>query len=458
MRRFNDKAQTGAPERSTVQSTGQGNKELLRSMDARIVLLAKQLLLLQDKWAYILYLLTLLSSVAFFNPFGIIQETRFPARVFEVMVVISGIYSLKKSGRRSFKGIPAILFWMFILMSFVSMIMAQRYHNQSVRDSFFATFPIIGGYLYFIILLRFRIPSKVIVKTIKTFIVISTIVYFVNLIAIPYRVFEWGRYDVESTRGMARLWIPFISLHVFSFFYHIHLYTSGNSTKATRRWIFLGAVMILLSLTRQYIFVAYMLGGLMFMSRMSLSRKGLFVVFLFLAVFVLPRIQIVQNLVSLSNTQLASLSAVEQNERVRAFYYFTKEEQVNRTTELFGNGVPSMGYSEWGKRIEIVKKQSGYTLADIGWTGIFFYFGWAGILLLLAFFLYTAFIKVELKYKYCKYWIIYIVLISIASAPVTYSYEVLSISTILYLVYNSRRERLLVRIALEKSSIAQSQS
>lgn len=393
---------------------------------------------------YNLYLFVVLMSVAFFNPFGFISNKRLPIHLFEIGIVISAIYALKINRFRLKWNHTYWLYLLFIISMFISMLMAELYHRQPLLVSLFSTFPLLGAYLYFPILLKFNIPKDIIINTIKILLIISTVVYLCNLL-LPVRIFEWGRFEELSGRGIRRVWIPFIELHVLSLFYHINLYIiKGNDTSYVK-WIVFEMIIILLSVTRQYILCATILGAWLLLKNVSLLKKIGYISLFSILLYSALQTSLANKLIDLTNQQVSTQSDVEDNVRMRAFYFFTEDCQVNEYTKVFGNGVLSTN-SKWGEDLNDTMSLLGFYFVDIGWTGIFYYFGWLGVLSLLAFFLCTIVKKKNPENQYLTYFICFIVITSTLSGMVVYHNQILSISTALYLIYKRPSKREFIRI------------
>lgn len=396
----------------------------------------------------VVLILTILSSVGFFNPFSLIsaQTIKF---IFYLLFVISAFIGLTNKKRIRNPHYPRFSYMCLIIGIILSVIMVVAFQKQSLSLTVISTLSFLLPYLYLFVLFKLAIPKTYIIKIITVLCMLGMVIYIINYMTFPLMIFDIGRSEMDEARGI-RINIPFIELDVLLFLYAINQYLVMKK----KQWLYLislTAIFIVLSVTRQIILVAFALGILLFLQKVSFIKKLLTLSLLYIFyVGILPQIPLYQNLVELSEEQAEKNKYKDEDIRIQAWRFYTYEYQTNLYTPFFGNGIPSLGKSKWGNKVEkMINKDEGgnacYTV-DVGWAGFFWYFG-----LLTTFGLLSLFIKATIKKKkeyeqYLSYWIIYIILTSITSGPILFTNQILSIVIVLYIIYAPDNSQKLIRI------------
>lgn len=104
---------------------------------------------------------------------------------------------------------------------------------------------------------------------------------------------------------------------------------------------------------------------------------------------------------------------------------------------IFGNGVPSDGNSIWGTVYFSEAETSGKLTHDVGWAGFFWFFGILTTIALMALMVLAILQPKPPRMKFLNYWLIFIMITSVASAPILYWYQVVNVMTCLGMVYSS---------------------
>lgn len=385
-----------------------------------------------------LFILIILSMVCFFNPGGIFSSQG--AKLLRYVVfVISFIFCIKAENKYSKDDYPFYSYWGLIMIFVLSIIPSFYFHDQPFLVSIIAILPYLTSYLYFYVFLRLSIPKNTIYNVIKFILILSGIIYAVNFVTFPHPVFGEEKEEYDMTRGLVRLWIPFLELHVLGLFYAINQWVLYGGKKYVC-WIFYALIMIFLSVTRQHIFYSVILGMWMLLRNSSLYKKIIVCVVMSSIVFwVLPHISAYQTMIELTNTQK------EKNEdkddiRLLAWQFYTKEAQTNEISPIVGNGFPALDKSQWGNQMRAVVDYNHCHAVDVGWAGFYFYFGALGVICLGYLLFASIRRKKVVEEKYLNYWLIYIVLISFTSAPIIYPAQIFSIMLVLYLIYQKNEK------------------
>lgn len=387
---------------------------------------------------FILYILIVLSSLSFFNPLGLIPSiiSKF---IYYVLCLIGLFYSLRRGKNLKHIVYPRSLYRMIIFGIIMSIFMASFFQNQSFLTSLIATLPYLFGYITFYILMKLNIPTIKIEKAIWTFCYISMGIYIINVISFPNIIFGTEKEAYDMSRGVVRLGIMLIELIVLFFFYSINQWILFKK-KVYILLIFLTALFIVLSVTRQYILLSFGLGFIFILQKASLAKKIAVIVFcFFIYKFVLPQLPMYNAMVELTEAQAEKNEYDKEDIRIQAWQFYTYEYQTNSMTAILGNGVPSLGNSQWGNEFrEAVYPDyggNGCFTSDVGWAGFYWNYGLFATLGLFFLLLKAAFKKKEKKEQYLSYWCIFIIITSVASGPIIIYYQIISIMTVLYLIY-----------------------
>ena len=263
------------------------------------------------------------------------------------------------------------------------------------------------------------------------------------MLTFPNFVFGADKEEHDMSRGIVRIGIHSFSFIVLFFFYAINKWITLNKVKYLLL-IFLTAIFIVLSVTRQAILFSFILGLLLILTRASLFKKiATICCCIIFSVAILPHIPIYENMVELSEAQAERNKYVDDDIRIKALRFYLYEYQTNVLTPILGNGVPVLGKSAWGNRFEKTVSYeyggNGCFFVDVGWAGFYWLFGaltTSGLVILLVKAVYK---KKSCSEQYLSYWCLYILLTSVASAPILFYSQVINIVTVLYLIYGKEK-------------------
>ena len=179
----------------------------------------------------------------------------------------------------------------------------------------------------------------------------------------------------------------------------------------------------------------------MILKSSSWIMKFLVIVSCVLVIYlVLPQIPLFNTLTELTQEQLSTSANIEEDVRIRAWRFYIYQFQTNVITPIFGNGIPTLGgKSAWGNQYESIVSYdyggNGCFTHDVGWAGFFWYFGLITTIALFVLLTKAIRKRKNTEEQYLSYWLVFIVITSIASAPILYYNQILSIMSVLYLVY-----------------------
>lgn len=391
-----------------------------------------------------LYLIILIYLAAhnFFNPLGAIPGVA--SKFMFYLLSLIGLWFAFKSKKRVVN-YPHTSYKMIMCGIIISVFSVWLNYDQPLSVSIITTLPYIFGYSFLYVLLKYSPDIDFLFKFIKALVICSSVIYLANLLSFPNTVFGAGKEEFDMSRGFARLGVSMIELVVFYMFYSISQYQSSKKKK----WIFwsiLTGVLVVFSLTRQVILLGFAFSILMILQKAKLWKKILVIcVFLGIYQFVLPQIPIYKTMTELSENQIEKNKYKEEDIRITAWRFYTVEYQKNEITRFIGNGLPSIGNSKIGNKFDAVTNSlyggNGCYFVDVGWAGFYWLFGIFATLGLLTILIKALIMARRMKKDYYVYWILFILITSVASAPIIFHSQVVSLCIILYMIFANNNKK-----------------
>lgn len=396
----------------------------------------------KEKTSFYLFILVILSSISFYNPFQIFSK-EISKLFFYVAVTISLIYACRNGININKSKYPSSSFKLIIYGILFSSLMPLLFHNQSVTQTLVSSLPYIFSYVFFYILMKLNIPKDKILKAIWTFCFIGMFIYLINLILFPKIIFGDIKENFDLTRGIVRLSIPSFFFILLLYFYSINNYVLYKKKKDLLL-ILLTLIFIFLSVTRQVILLSILIGIFMFIKNVSLVKKIVIALLIVIVYqFLLPKIPIYNEMVELSKNQIEKNQYEEEDIRITAWKFYIHDYQTNTITAIFGNGIPSIGKSNWGNKFEKTVSRdyggNGCLYVDVGWAGFYWLFGLLSTLGLAQLLIKAILKKKAENEQYLSCWCLLIFLISFTSAPILFNQQIICITTILYLIYGKNK-------------------
>ncbi len=388
------------------------------------------------------YVFIVLTSLSFYNPFGLISP-QIGKFLFYLIFIVALFYAKRQGIILKHNCYPRKAYKMLLGGIAISVVMATLFQDQSFKTSAIATLPYFFAYSTFFIFMKLNIPKEQLERMIWIFCYISMGIYIINVLSFPNMVFGVNKEEYDMTRGIVRLKVFSIELIVLFFLYAINQWLQTKQRKYV--WLMLLTfVFIVLSVTRQIIGLSVMLGLLLIMQKASWSRKiSVIVVCVLLYIFVIPQIPIFKTMAELSEAQAEQNRYENEDIRITAWRFYTYEYQTNQWSAVFGNGIPSIGNSKWGNQFERTVSYdyggNGCFFVDVGWAGFYWLFGLIATVALINLLLRAMLKKKPRNRQYLSYWCLFIILTSIASAPILFYSQIVSITTVLYLIYGKEQ-------------------
>lgn len=353
-----------------------------------------------------------------------------------VIINLSGcliISLLIKKNKNIRSGGISIFYW-FISLIILSCLPAYFYWNQSIIASLIS---IMSFLLYglFIILIRDNIPKIFIHKLLLIVGIISLFLFYLKVMmpSIPI-----GRISDDPERGF-RFNVPGLVYTSYLYFYALKKCVNHFCKKNIKYFIIilLYCGILLLQKGRSQMAVIAILSLIYYIkvNKMTLYKYTVMVIVVIgIATFNYTSIR---ELVNLTNKQMDS-SNPDQHVREIGMYYYFFEFPIKGINFLIGNGVPSYGRSKYGEDAEAFAEETKIHLVDIGWVGIYNYWGLLGLGLYISIFYYFIFRTSSLHYRHTKYFLGSLFGQSIVSAVPLYLQTIAAIGFGCYLLSNEK--------------------
>ena len=401
------------------------------------------MLLTMNKFKKVLIILIYLSAQSFFNPLGGIsaQLGKFLFYGFSLI----GLFIALRNKYRIKQQYPSKAYWLMITAILLSVLPVCIIYEQPLVVSFVAILPTIFSYLFFFILLKCLPDKGLLMNFVKIMVVCSFIMYIANLLTFPNLIFGASKNAYDDSRGFVRLGVPMIEFVVLWLFYSVNQWIMSGSKK----WfvgIAITGFLVVMSLTRQVILISVVFSFLMIMQKAKIWKKIVVIATVAsFTMFVLPEIPIYKSMMELSQKQAEDNKYDKEDIRITAWRFYTIEYQENIVTRIMGNGLPSIGNSTLGdkfeKTVSLRYGGNGCYYVDVGWAGFYWLYGIFGVFGLLTLVIKASLIALRKKNTYQFYWLLFIIISSVSSAPILFHSQVVSLCIVLYLIFGNDYER-----------------
>lgn len=388
-----------------------------------------------NKILYGFLFLVVLTSLSFYYPTFIplsdsIYKLLFYGSV--VLLAIIAFYSKKNTFVKS--NIDTDMKFLLICQ-LISVLSSYVYKGQSLGVGLLSTFQNMAFVVYFI-LRRASFSPLSLTKLIQTFATIHISIVAINIL-VGHSIF--GRSIVEEFRG-TRYIVPGLYWVIIFLYYKVNQYSIYKQKKDIL-WIIVSFLVIASTLTRQVILVTAGCSILIYITNSKFSKKLMAIMLLsIIAIFVLPQVPFVQKLVEKTLYDIEA-NQMQDNIRLQSFEYFAFDYPRNSFQYLFGCGVPAYSKSSYGIEFQRYTEAMGFFRDDVGWAGFFFTFGLLATILLASILVKPLMYKISKEYLYLKYFILSVIVLSLASGPILHNNEIVVIVVALYLlsIYKSSR-------------------
>lgn len=311
--------------------------------------------------------------------------------------------------------------------------MTPFYHEQSLTATIITQSPYIAAYLYFFVLLKLNPDPTRLLRCLFVVWAMAVFVFFANAVTFPHNIFGTPILS-DLSRGFVRVRPHFLQLFVLFLFYGVSRWQLTKS----RFWLVIAIVsylMVVLSLTRQTIAFSTILVFFQLLEKYSWTKKiVLGSVLAILGALVVVNLPMYQTMKQITEEQI-DYNEEKEDVRLGAWRYYSFEGNDHVETFLFGNGIPSLGKSVWGKQHEAFVDETNYNVGDVAWAACIFHYGIIATVALLVVILSSIFKHKPPSKRFLTYFMISEALHGIAWGVFFYHYDVLIIVIALYLIY-----------------------
>lgn len=273
------------------------------------------------------------------------------------------------------------------------------------------------GFYFYIRLYNIRV--NFLLRFLNTLLIGYALISVLCYLQYPHLLF--GGNDVQSLarmktslteRGLIRFTLPckmLIPLFIF-----IEVQNLGLKAYNKAKILFLFILLFLIGnrfpLVVSLLVIIYMIilsDHIKFMMKVKAGLIIIGLIFLFSIIPITRNIMLAQIQTTLNEKDAGD----ENNIRVlSATYFFTEFNHDKLTPIIIGNGIPSNGNDKYSKRIKSLNEEQIFWEGDVGYCEIYIYFGIVGLFALF-FWCYGIYnIKIEIKYKYIKYYILFLMI------------------------------------------------
>ena len=322
----------------------------------------------------------------------------------------------------------------FIIVVTLSILMSKIIYNQSFNESIRISL-IWYEYLFIFILFKMRITSEEVYKSVMIFSYVWMFCWIVGFCS-PVVLFDAsGTYDEQMLnygRGVVRLKIAGSMIMQLWGLWSLSIYVKQNRKKYLCNYL-LCMLFTFLLVSRQHIIFYFLCSLSYWLYYSSWIKRSIILLFVvFLTHFVLPNILIYNNLMELTERQVEDNKGELQNDiRMEAAAFYISEFNKSFSTIILGNGAYHYD-SDYGKQMTYIGETKGYWLSDVGYVGIYVYFGLAGcfFFVFLGWFIFR--IKIPKKHIGLKIFMCFVFLSNVLSH--SFDTSVLITGVVLYLM------------------------
>ena len=318
-----------------------------------------------------------------------------------------------------------------------SIVMSNLYWDQDILDSLIVTAPFLIFMLFFY-LKRIRFPVEVLERIIIIYGVLYILLYFFQFAQGPAVYFGkplWGD-EFQEIRGVTRIIFPGGGIFVLMTFVALNKFTSEKKYRGL--WlllIILGLIIPLMQVTRQFILGIFLIYLYHVIRNFTISQKTLIFGALIVLFFSLQYIHhpIIDGLLESTQTDIRSGGNYI---RVLAGEYFLTDFSPNTITQIFGNGVPYFGESNYAFFVTELGETHEFFLSDVGIIAVYAMFGVPAIIGFIIIWVKSFTIPLPKEYQYLKYYL-WLVLFTSLTWYSTYHYHYLLVTVFVLYMYQS---------------------
>lgn len=382
-----------------------------------------------------LVIVTLLAAIGFFNYHNLISVPVQRACFMLMLLVCAAVGWFQSEIKLRYVNFPRLP-WLVLMMSLViSIFMASFYHPQSLIVSAVASSTMVFAYSGFFVLLKLNASPDRLMKYMVWLLLPTVIVYVLNFVTIPNNMFGMPMME-DLSRGVLRVSIPLLQCVILVVFYSINKWQITGRLK----WIGIAVfafMIVVLSLTRQAIAFTAILCFFQILYKLKWYNKIIIGCSIAaVAYFTFINLPMYEDMKDLTEEQIEATESEEREDvRIGAWRYYSYECNDDIATWFFGNGMPAIGKSVWGRRFDAYTEETGYFSVDVSWAGLIFSIGIIGTFAMAVILIMAIFKKKTFKQSYLTYFMIFVFLRGFASGVMIISEEIFITMIALYLIY-----------------------
>lgn len=338
---------------------------------------------------------------------------------------------------RSVNGIMRIV-RLFVIPLLLCHISALFFHDQNVFLTWRIAYPWFGICLCLFFFYKHYTEDEI-YKGIMIFGGIWIIAYIVSVIKFPDSIFinPYEDSDELTQRGWYRIYIEGSAVNFFLFYWNLQKYIV-NKKIVYLIFTTLFLLAIFTTLSRQHILLTSIMFLLIIIKDLSWLRKVILIaLFSLFAFYYIPKTEIYENMVLLSETQI-NRNESEDDIRIQAYQYYLNYNKNDVGQILFGNGFYH-SESAYGREIRMIMNKTQCILADVGGVAIYFYFGIVGYIIMIFAFLKMFNYNKNEEMKFINYYLLAILLGTIFSNQLNGSMAYISIALYLLTIQCNKR-------------------
>lgn len=275
--------------------------------------------------------------------------------------------------------------WSFILV-FLGIVTLSFFYvslttNQTIDETFRVCFSWYQYLLLFVLAYKKFSPKELFIA-----LMVFSVIWFGAMIAgflSPIPLYDAsGEFDPQQLmtthRGIVRLKVSGSDLMNLWGFWCLGIYVVNKQRKYLYAYL-ICLIFVFLMVSRQHIVFYSLVGFLYLFQRISFLKKTVLVTAILVLFYViLPQVEIWQDLTALTESQMQDNNGGKDDIRIQAATFYLTEFPQNIYTIFLGHG-QFHSHSNYGHTMFSIMDGSGFILADIGFVGIYIYYGVLGL-------------------------------------------------------------------------------
>lgn len=328
---------------------------------------------------------------------------------------------------------------------FVPLFTSFIFHGQDIDMSIRTVLPWFQ-FCFCFVLLYYSVSESDLYKAILCFCVVYLLLYVAAVFHAPNFLFDpsggVGFESIEQGRGWYRIKIVGDGFVHLMLYWQINKYVI-NRKKSNMLLAIMCFIMVLLSLSRQHMLIAFCLSFFFLLKNSSWAmRFGVLAIMLFVFLYLLPQSDIYNSLLDLTTSQLDKNDNGKDDVRILAYKFYIGYNE-NILQDILGNGIFHSD-SKWGQSIYRIMIERGYVLADVGLVSLFFYYGYLGCAIILRFLFMIFSSNLDKAHTFVKYYVLSVILGTVFSH--TFDMCLLQLSIIYYMIFINNKRHVYARL------------